>query len=304
MIFGTQLRRATPAILLTLTMLFWGSNAVIGRAASYHIPTTGLAFWAWAIAFFVITPWALPRVIRQRQLIYRHWMILILLGFFGIGLFPQFLYGAVGNTESINVSLIITGAPILIVCITWLLYGDHVNWQIIVGMIAGLSGVLVVITRGRVDALFAIEFVSGDILILIGIIVWSIYSVLLRYRPGDLDHLAMLWVMILPALIIHSIAYFSGLFYPWQFDFVPGNILYLGYSGLFPTVLAYSFYMAGTRALGSRIAAQFLFLTPIFTAILAVIVLGEIFQGFHVVSLLLITGGLICVNSDKQARRS
>ena len=294
---AAQPGRLLPSFLLTCSMLFWGANSVVSRAGSFHIPTTGLAFWAWVMAFTLLTPWALHRVIRQRHAILKHWRIIAVLGVLGIGLFPQFLYGALGLTNAINVSLINTATPAWIIALSWLFFRDPVTWRMLLGMALGFLGVTVIITGGRLETLLTVEFVLGDIVMLIGIVVWAIYSILLRYRPMEIDSLALLWVMILPALGLSGTIYFSEIFYPWQFSPVPDNLVFLAYAGVFPTLVAYACYNAGAKVLGARGAGQFLFLPPLFTSILAVIFLDESFEIFHFVSLMLIFAGLYFANA-------
>ena len=289
--------RLLPSFLLTCSMLFWGANAVVSRAGSFYVPTTGLAFWAWVMAFTLLTPWAVRPVIRQRRAILRHWRIITVLGVLGIGLFPQFLYGALGLTKSINVSLINTATPAWIVALSWLCFRDPVSWRMVLGMVSGFLGVAVVVTQGRLSTLLQVEFVLGDVVMLIGIVVWAVYSILLRYRPPDIDSLALLWAMIPPAFLVSGAIYFSGVFSPWRFDPVADNLVFLAYCGVFPTVLAYACFNAGAKALGARGAGQFLFLPPLFTAILAVIFLDETFEVFHLISLLLIFAGLYFANA-------
>ncbi len=288
--------RLVPSVLLTCSMLFWGANAVVSRAASFHVPTTGLAFWAWVTAFALLTPWAVRQVVRQRRAILRHWRIVAVLGILGIGLFPQFLYGALGLTRSINVALINTATPAWIVALSWLCFRDPVSWRMALGMACGALGVAVVVTQGRLAALAEIEFVPGDLVMLAGIVVWASYSILLRYRPPEIHSLALLWAMIPPALLVSGTIYFSGVFHPWRFEPAAGNLVFLAYCGVFPTVLAYVCFNAGARALGARGAGQFLFLPPLFTAGLAAAFLGETFEPFHVAGLLLIFAGLYLAN--------
>ena len=299
---GPQLPdRLLPSVLLTCTMLFWGANSVISRAGSFHVPTTGLAFWGWTMAFVIFAPWALPSIIRQWRTIREHWPIITVLGVLGIGLFPHFLYGALGTTKSINVSLVNTATPAAIVALSWICFRNPVTWRLLVGMTASFVGVIIVIARGSLDVILGFEFVVGDIVMLIGIWVWAVYSVLLRYRPPDIDALTLLWAMMVPSLAVSGAIYFSEAIYPWRFDLIPENLVFVAYAGLFPTALAYVFYNAGVRALGPQVAGQFVFMLPIITAILAVIFLDETFELFHLISLLLVLGGLYFANARPQA---
>jgi drug/metabolite transporter (DMT)-like permease len=296
--------RLLPIVLLTCTMLFWSANSVISRAGSFHVPTTGLAFWGWTMAFILFAPWALPRVVRQWRTIREHWPVIMVLGVLGIGLFPQILYGALGTTESINVALVNTATPAAIVALSWLCFRSPVTWRLLIGMAASFIGVIIVIARGSLDVILALQFAVGDIVMLVGIWVWAVYSILLRYRPPEIDSLALLWVMIVPALMVSGLIYFSELIYPWRFDPVAQNLVFIAYAGIFPTALAYVFYNIGARALGPQVASQFLFMLPIITAILAVIFLGETFESFHLISLLLVLGGLYFANANSTGESS
>ena len=296
--------RLLPIVLLTCTMLFWGANSVISRAGSFHVPTTGLAFWGWTMAFVLFAPWALPRVVRQWRVIKQYWPIITILGVLGIGLFPQILYGALGTTESINVALVNTAIPAAVVALSWLCFRSPVTWRLLIGMAASFVGVIIVIARGSLDVILALQFAAGDIIMLVGIWVWALYSILLRYRPPEIDPLVLLWAMIVPGLMVSGQIYFSEVIYPWRFDAVAQNLIFIVYSGIFPTALAYVFYNAGARALGPQVASQFLFILPIITAILAVIFLGETFELFHSISLLLVLGGLYFANANSTGESS
>ena len=62
-----------PYLLLTLTVLFWSGNMVVGRGIRGDVPPMALSFWRWAIAFLCVLPLALPHLRTQWPLIRKGW---------------------------------------------------------------------------------------------------------------------------------------------------------------------------------------------------------------------------------------
>ena len=81
-----------PYVLLTLAILFWSGNFVLGRAIRADIPPIALSFWRWACAAFVIVWFALPHMRHDWPLIRRHWPILLLFAFLGVTMFNTLVY--------------------------------------------------------------------------------------------------------------------------------------------------------------------------------------------------------------------
>ena len=61
------------------------------------------------------------------------------------------------------------------------------------------------------------------------------------------------------------------------------------------------FYMRGVELIGPGRAGVFVNLVPVFGAIMAVVLLGEPFEAYHVVALMLVVGGIAI--AQKGARR-
>ena len=72
-------RLQNPYLLLTLTVLFWSGNMVLGRAIRDQVPPLSLAFWRWAIALALVLPLALPHLRAQWPLLRRGWKPVVVL---------------------------------------------------------------------------------------------------------------------------------------------------------------------------------------------------------------------------------
>ena len=282
----------SPYVLLLLTMCFWAGNNVVAKALVAGVPPAALVFWSWLIGVIALSPFALPHVLAQRDLVLGHWLKLVLIGSLGMNFAFHLFYNALTFTTAINATLIDTTTPAVIVGLSWLLYREALSWRAALGSAIAFAGVVVVIVRGDIAVLAGFGFNSGDLLMVLAVVVWALYTVLLRHAPPGLNPLAMLWVFAVAGLIINGLIYASELFSPMAFAVSWGDAAMIAYVAIFPSVLGFAFYNAGVKALGPGIAGQFIYLTPILTAILAVIFLGESFELYHLVGLVVIVLGL------------
>ena len=63
------------------------------------------------------------------------------------------------------------------------------------GVAISLLGVAVILTRGDVTVLASLQLNRGDLWVLLATLSWAIYTVCLRWRPRELNPLAMLWTI-------------------------------------------------------------------------------------------------------------
>ena len=282
----------SPYVLLLLTMCFWASNGVVSKTALASVPPAGLALWPWVIGVIALSPFALPHVLTRRDLVRRNWFKLALIGTLAMSFFLHLIYNALTFTTVINAGLISTTMPAAIIALAWLLYRDAISWRAAFGSAIAFVGVLLVMARGDIAVLTEFSFNSGDLLMVLAVMAWALYTVLLRHAPAELNPLAMLWVFAVACVTVNGLIYVSELFSPMAFTVSWGNVAMMAYIAIFPSVLAFAFYNAGVKALGPAIAGQFIYLTPILSAILAVIFLGESFEMYHLVGFVVIVFGL------------
>ena len=72
-----------PYLLLTLAILLWASNTVVGRAVRDAIPPLAFAFWRWLLATVIILAISRRHVKRDWAVIRRSGPILLLLSAIG-----------------------------------------------------------------------------------------------------------------------------------------------------------------------------------------------------------------------------
>ena len=100
------------AMLLPLTaVLIWSLNIVVTRYVTDFISPVSISFIA-GFAFLILTPFILPRVIRERALIVPHLKQLAVLSAFGLVLYQGLAYTAAHYTTATNMGIINAFIPI------------------------------------------------------------------------------------------------------------------------------------------------------------------------------------------------
>ncbi|WP_142847408.1 DMT family transporter [Telmatospirillum sp. J64-1] len=294
---------ASPYLLLLVPPLLWAGNTILGRIAADAIPPLALSFWRWMLALLIVAPIGLPRVLAQREAVRRHWLTLLLFGATSVGAYNTFLYIALHSTTAINAMLVNSAMPVLIVALSWLWLGEALSLRQWGGVLLSLSGVVLVITQGQWSVLMALELRQGDLVMLLAAAAWAIYSVALKRKPTGLDPMALLTLQIATGLLVLLPFYLWELSSGARFETNLSNLGIIAYVAVFPSLLAYYFWNRGVGALGANVAGQYIYLLPVFTAVLAVLLLGETFGWYHGAGLGLIFIGIWIATLSKKAKK-
>ncbi|MCA0210110.1 MAG: DMT family transporter [Proteobacteria bacterium] len=281
--------RAYP--LLSMTALFWAGNSIVGRAARELVPPAALSFWRWTFALALLLPLAWPHLKRDWPVLRQHWPVMAILGALGIGAFNTLLYSGLQTTTALNSMLIQSAQPALILMLGGLVMRDRTSARQVAGVLVSLAGVLIVIARGDLALLLALRLNAGDAIIAFAVLLWALYSVLLRKRP-PVHPLSFLAASIMVGLVVIAPVYLMELASGRRIVPETGSALAIAYVSIFPSFLAYLFFNRGVELIGSAATAQFMNVMPLMGAGLAMLFLGETLHLFHVAGLALVLAGI------------
>lgn len=284
--------RQMAVILLFVVPVLFSTNIITARAVSDFIPPFALAFWRWSLAFLLFLPAIGPDLLRYRRELLSEWRDLLVLGILGMGICGAFVYVGADTTSATNIGLIYATAPIIIAAAATLLYREPLGRVKALGILVSLLGVLVIVFRGDLEALRTLSLVPGDIWIATASVSWAVYSVMLRYRPSQLPGR----VRFAATMLYGAIALL-----PFHlFELAKGDVPQLNAETLIAVLIvavvpglgAYLGYARIQRALGASPTALILYLAPVYTALMAWLVLGESLQLYHLVGAALILPGI------------
>lgn len=176
-------RGIVPYLLVALAALCWAGNHVAGRAIAGHVPPFAISTIRWAVPTLILLPFALPHLARDWPALKRHWLAITLLSATGGGIFGALQYIGLTATSAINVSVLNSLAPVLIALAGATLFRDRLTLVQGTGVAISLAGVLAIVAKGDPAVLKAFGFNWGDLVIVLNMAIFGIYTACLRLRP-------------------------------------------------------------------------------------------------------------------------
>jgi len=291
----------SPHLLLTLAMLCWAGNWVVGRAIHEQVPPFTLNFWRWSASLLLILPVSWLSLRAQWPLMLRHWKWVLPMAGIATAIFQSMVYVGLQSTTALNGALLIALVPVVVVAIAAAILGDRIGARQGLGILLSLAGAVVVIVRGELTVLRTLGFNPGDLWILAAVPIWSLYTVLLKRWPAGLDRMSFLGAMALVGVVLQ----FPLFAWEWSTGrhmlVTPASIAAIAYTALFASFLAFVFYNAAMQRTTPAVAGLFHHLHPAFTALLGMVFLGERFGWYHALGVALIVLGLYLTTAARPA---
>jgi drug/metabolite transporter (DMT)-like permease len=281
-------------LLLVLTVLFWATNFVLARSLVDILPPFTMASLRWSLAFLLLLPFAYSPLKRDWRLLVKHYKIVLVLSLFGVAMFNSLIYLGVQKTTATNATLLQSAIPILVLLFSVIFYRETLSKKQLVGVFFSCAGVATIISQGQLDTLLALRLNIGDLWILAAVSSWTIYSILLRYKPIEITGLSFLAANILIGnILIYPFAIWE-LYSASTIDVnVSKDVLFsVLYLAIFPSLLSYLFWNRAVAEIGAPKASLFIHLLPVFGTILAAVFLDEIPRWFHFVGITLVFTGI------------
>ena len=274
--------------LIWIVPALWSANYVIARLARGVVSPHVLALGRWGLALLLMLPFVGLALWRGRAALRREWRQTLVLGACGMWICGAIVYLGGQTTTATNIALIYAATPVAIAVLGVKLLHERMTGAQQVAVACALLGVLVVVARGDPRVLMEVRFTPGDGWILLAAASWTVYSVLLKRWPSALapaPRLAAITVGGLFVLLPFTALEWALVDMPplgWQ---AAGLMLA---AAVLPGVLSYGAYSYLQRVIGAARAALMMYLSPVYGAVIAWAVLGEVPGWYHALGAALI----------------
>lgn len=276
---------------------FFASNMLIARGMNGVFPPLSMAFSRWFfVGLLILATLAMLGRLPVAKL-RSEFKQIMLLASLGMGLCGGPVYLAGELTTATNIGLIYSAAPLLIALMAFLRFGERLSaWQML-GMVLGLAGVTVIMVEADISRLATLRFNKGDLWIVLATASFAIYSLGLKYIPTSLSQIERFGAMALGGALWH-LPFVLGeiaLRGPWPelTSVIWGALFVLVFMASLGAYLTYGFIVS---RLGATIAGTTLYLSPVYAAGLAMILLDERLYAYHLIGGAMILPGLWLVS--------
>ncbi|MBI1793958.1 MAG: DMT family transporter [Chloroflexi bacterium] len=279
-----------PYLEAVFTVVVWGGTFIATKIALQEVSPATIVWLRFAMGVVILGAAVLIRkqfAIPQKS----EWLYFALLGFIGVT-FHQWLQATgLQTAQATTTAWIVATTPVFIAILGWLVLKEKLNWIQVSGIAAAALGVLLIVSKGNLGALFSgKEGTIGDLLVFISAPNWAIYTILSRRELARHPAARMMFYVMLLGWLFTTV---------WIFGFGPGlseipNITLKGWGailvlGIFGSGLAYIAWYDALQALPASQLGVFLNIEPLVTTLIAASLLGE------PITLLVLSGGAIII---------
>jgi drug/metabolite transporter (DMT)-like permease len=253
-----------------------------------------LRFSAAALLLLALMRW---REGGMRRLSPREAVLVVGLGLLGIAVYNSLFTAGLARVEASRAALIVTTNPAFTALLAVLFLKERIGRSRVAGVVLSVLGAMWVLCRGDPRAFLSLDFGAGELILVLCIFIWSVYTIVGRIALSTLSPLAMTaYVMAagaLPLVVPAWLAHAPLDAVTWR------SWAALAYLVVFGTIIPFLWYSEGVKALGAARASQFISLVPPLAVAQAVLILGEPFTPALGVGIALVVAGLYLTNRPR-----
>ena len=287
---------ATTLALLLLPPLLWAGNFIAGRAISDSVAPVCLSLIRWSIAAVCLLPFALKPLLRDWRMYLAYRWYVLGTAISGVALFNVLVYWGLQTTTATNGIILNAFIPFLVALLGHLFYRQHLSAMQLLGMLISFAGVLIVVSHGKLLTLLTLAVAPGDLMILVAILCWALYTVWLKAIPAHIHRAGLMLCQVMIALV------FLLPLAIWEAQTTVSDLhqtqtwWILAYIGIFPSVIALLAYSKAVTLVGPVRTSLFIHAMPVFGSLLSTLVLHEKFHGYQLAGMLTIFTGIWLAN--------
>lgn len=291
-----------PYAMIVAAAFILASNHIIGRWVQGDMPPMGIGFWRLFIATVVLMPFVGRSVWAKRGQIRQHWKLFLVMAV-ALGPFGNAaVYVAYHFTTAINGGVVSTAQPVATVLITYFLFRESVTRIQTLGIVLATVGVFVILSRGDLSVLAALKPNIGDLIMLAAMFGFAVHNSLLRKIPGSFTTAEILlsvqcfsMLVMLPLYVTETII-FKPMPVTWEAAAV------MAWVGIGVAIVAVGFTNSAVLAIGANKATISNYIRALLTALLAVLILGERLELFHLVAFAFVVAGVFMLGRGRRVR--
>lgn len=286
---------------LIFATVSWGLNFHLAKIMLQDSSAMEAGLWRYIFGVGVLLTFLWHDWPKWSQIRSQAWPIL-LIGLIGLFGFNFCFFIGISKTSAINAALIAGLNPATTLLFSRFLLKIPISKAQLAGILLALAGVIFLILKGQLGQIFQLRLNEGDLWMLVANGLFALHHVWVKQYGGVLSnrHFTFLtnltclagFVLLIPFLKIGDIGSYPLIY--WL------SAIGMGVVG---TALAYYYWNKGLARIGAPQAAIFMNMVP-FSAALFALLFGEPIHLYHLVSGLVIIGGVVIMQmKGKKAKQ-
>lgn len=261
-------------ILMTMSALFWSGAFIAGKVSVLYftpVQATFYRFFFASIIIFVILNIKEPQNVKLNK---NQIIMAMTLGVVGMIGYHLLFFQALKHTTATNASMIAAMNPMLTALFSSLMVSEKLTYKKISLLVLAFVGVILTITNWDINIILNMKFNIGDIIMMGAVTCWAFYAILVKkFMPNFSPLQLSTYSFISCAVLLTPIYIYQGFEHISKANHLAWlSILYMA---IFATVIGYLIQQVSIKKIGASSTSIFINLVPIFSIILAFVILGE-----------------------------
>jgi drug/metabolite transporter (DMT)-like permease len=273
---------------LIIANIIFGAAPPIFKWSLDQIQPFTLAFLRFALASAILYPFVRKKLTIERT----DWPMLIFISIFGMAFHIAYFYVGLKLTSSINLPVIASAAPILLIIGSTIFLHEKPKKKIINGTIISLIGVLIIILRPLFENGLDSSMI-GNILFAISVGLTVLYTLLLKKISPKYNPLTLtFWIFIITAVSLLPLMLLEANQTHQLLILNAKSITGIIFGTVICTLVAYLLTTFALKYIAANEVGLFSYVDPIITIIIAKPLLGETITTTFILGSILIFFGI------------
>lgn len=281
-------------ILMTMGTVLWAGAFIAGKLGVGKLSPVLLTYFRMLFATLIIFPYMMKKESHWRL---EKWQIKYVFstGIVGMIGYHILFFTALKFTTVTNSSIINATNPILTTILAAVILKDKLPAKKMIFVLTAFIGVATTIVNWDLSKIINMSFNKGDLIMMMATTCWASYSIIVKKVMHHFTPLKLTTYTFLASVIVLTPFAARELMVTdiSQVGMMP--FVAVLYMAIFPTVIGYTIQQVAIKELGPRAMALFINLVPIFSVIMATLLLGETFNYMNIISGGIIIGSVIMV---------
>lgn len=287
--------------LMVLATLFWAGAFIAGKYTVPYIPVFTLTFLRFFFAAIVLYG-VMRGTHHSYQLQKTHIPVFLLTGIIGMFGYHILFFTSLKYTTAIHSSIIGAMNPIVTVVLAFILLKQRLTLLQVFGVVLSFIGVFLTITGANIEAVKELSFNKGDLIMLCAVFCWALYGIISSKAFQNENNIVTPIVLTFYSFVVCLIVLVPFVIWekPWNFISHLSLTVWMAvlYMSIFPSVIGYLVQQLSIKEIGPGRTSIFINLVPVFSIILAMLLLNEILEPFKIITALLIIAGVIITQKE------
>lgn len=279
--------------ILSANILYGINYFAVKEVVPEHLHPFGLALLRACGALILL--WIVSLFVKVEKIERKIFWKVIIAGILGVTINQTLLVYGLSKTSSVNASIIMTLNPLLVMIIAAVMLKSVITKRKILGLAVGAAGfVTLKLSKGSVN--FNSETFVGDIIIFANAVMYALYLVWTKPLMKEYGTLSVMrWMFLFGAMPVLGI----GLEHIdiSHIKALPGIVhLSIAFVVVGATFITYMLNIIGLKYANPTTVSIYIYLQPIFAALLSFAFGMETFNGIKILAMLLVFTGVYLVS--------